>query len=677
MTDPRLNKLQPTMQPGAALVGGPGNGPRNAGLPTDLCAAATADAPGLDTRIRALAAAQRHRPPAGSCRQSLWISLFFDGTGNNLKADLPTLEHSNVARMFRAHPLEDDVRGIYRIYIPGIGTLFPEIGDPGKGPIPVVDTHNGMGAMGQKRLDWAFDQMRQLVAKAEARANNPTNKIEQICLAVFGFSRGATLARAFVRDLLDPKLHRTAIVDGKLQWTPGGYPLDIRFMGLWDTVASVGLPMSANNMARSVRSARAGAADAARRAVQGRDTPMLRAVDLAFGAPGADPAPGTNDGHAAWADGLAIPHWVTQCVHIVAAHEIRNSFPLDSVLRGTTKPPNCKEYVYPGMHSDVGGGYRPGEGGKGAASPAGSAAPEAVESLSLVPLRAMYDEALAAGVPLLAMGSKQWTKANDEDFRCSQILIERFNHYMKAIGPGGRLLGDEMLAHMRAYYAWRWWRIFRGRAAEGAAIDANEAVFERERAALAQRMHDLRWRIQQARNECSNATQQRTALAARHWQSTQVDPAALRRQLEPYDARIAAATAEIERAEAELAETTARHATLPTIGSLRANLTKFDQALLDDVVSILARLGADPALERQLRPHYRNLVETYLEEISNQGGLRDAQIQAFFDQHVHDSLADFDKDATLPSDPRVIYAGGDWKMRYALKAPAQPQAVLA
>jgi hypothetical protein len=45
--------------------------------------------------------------------------------------------------------------------------------------------------------------------------------------------------------------------------------------------------------------------------------------------------------------------------------------------------------------------------------------------------------------------------------------------------------------------------------------------------------------------------------------------------------------------------------------------------------------------------------------------LRDEKIIAFFDEHVHDSLAGFNTDSTLPSDPRVIYVGGDQKLDYA------------
>lgn len=43
----------------------------------------------------------------------------------------------------------------------------------------------------------------------------------------------------------------------------------------------------------------------------------------------------------------------------------------------------------------------------------------------------------------------------------------------------------------------------------------------------------------------------------------------------------------------------------------------------------------------------------------------DEGLVAFFDRYVHDSLASFATDATLPSDPRVIYVGGDNKLQFA------------
>ncbi|MFY0574605.1 phospholipase effector Tle1 domain-containing protein [Cystobacter fuscus] len=60
----------------------------------------------------------------------LRVSFFFDGTGNNLKADLPTDEHSNVARLYRAYR-EDASQDSICYYIPGLGTYFQDVNDPG------------------------------------------------------------------------------------------------------------------------------------------------------------------------------------------------------------------------------------------------------------------------------------------------------------------------------------------------------------------------------------------------------------------------------------------------------------------------------------------------------------------------------------------------------------------
>lgn len=59
-------------------------------------------------------------------------------------------------------------------------------------------------------------------------------------------------------------------------------------------------------------------------------------------------------------------------------------------------------------------------------------------------------------------------------------------------------------------------------------------------------------------------------------------------------------------------------------------------------------------------------MDAYENEYIHNTGLKDEKIISFFDSLVHDSLAGFAKDATLPSDPRVVYLGGDEKYRYAV-----------
>ncbi len=169
---------------------------------------------------------------------------------------------------------------------------------------------------GEERLKWAMKEVERRIKAAEARARNPVNKIRSINIALFGFSRGAALARAFALRIND-KCGRPAGRGGRWQ---GKYPTRLYFMGLFDTVASVG----ANAMLRKYS----------------REAATVSAVSPLLGALAVQVA-GNADGHMGWAGNLRIPAMVEQCVHYCAAHEIRNSFPLDTVLEEGKYPANC------------------------------------------------------------------------------------------------------------------------------------------------------------------------------------------------------------------------------------------------------------------------------------------------------------------------------------------------
>ena len=52
----------------------------------------------------------------------MWLSFFFDGTGNHKDRDFPQ-SHSNVAALFQAHK-DDPARGVQPFYYEGAGTPF-------------------------------------------------------------------------------------------------------------------------------------------------------------------------------------------------------------------------------------------------------------------------------------------------------------------------------------------------------------------------------------------------------------------------------------------------------------------------------------------------------------------------------------------------------------------------
>lgn len=562
------------------------------------------------------------RPTAvADCQQEPWLTFYFDGTGNNEKIDAPTHEHSNVARLFRAMPKDKPELGLMSFYIPGIGTPFREIGDKGG------SWKSAVAWGGQARLDWAWDRLQEQIAQAVARANNPVNKIRMIHVAVFGFSRGAALARAFA-----VKLQQVCQPSGA-GWVTrqGQHPIRLYFMGLFDTVASVGVPAAARKYQQEAVAA----------------TPLLGFLPVLVAS--------AADGHASWASDLHIPAMAERCVHHVAAHEIRNSFPLDTALQDGRYPANVLEVVYPGVHSNVGGGYRPGEGGR-LANPFGM--------LSAIPLQAMYDEAYKAGVPLRSVGKlmqanssadaaiyKDFYPVEKVDIETRNTLIRRFNHYMQAVSQGGAPIGKLVSAHMQLYFRWRIVDIGRKRLAAQSGqkdltaqrLSVMEAKWGQERAAKQARLdaveHEassLEIKASMLFNAAANtfAGAQREAYIKEAQQARQ-RAAALREQTVPLQAAIN---------------------TMPsTDGSLLKNMAQYDQQFMQDSQRVLS------AQKDKLRGFDKLLRQAWDEPVLN-----DPELIAFFDDYVIDSLAGFAKDRTRATEARVLYQGGDKEIKYTL-----------
>lgn len=598
-----------------------------------------------------------------TCRIKLRVTFFFDGTGNNRDADEPLNKSSNVARLFRAHPPTREAGGIYRFYIPGVGTYFPEIGDRG-GKLGLA-----MGKGGEARLDWAMRQLEKIINK-----HPPDNTLVELRLSAFGFSRGATEARAFANRVQARCEH----VGGRWHWKwRKPLPVHFSFLGLFDTVASVGLVDTVSipdALAVATGFGNLDLALAARR--RGKNTRLwdgtpagrlfsavTRAAgqgtgleSLAFGDPGANPAASSlAHGHSAWGDSIAIPDVVEKCVHFVAMHEQRNSFPCDLVRVDDVYPANCEEYVYPGVHSDVGGGYAAGEQGRSA---------DDAQKLSQLPLLHMHAVAIEHGVPL--QGVHEITQPEYKMFfQMAPILHKRWNHYMQTAGSGGRPLGQMVLAHTRLWYQWRFHRIRAYlQAIEGTnsgdtlpeedVIRAAEARFDEQRAKAQQRLDEAKAARDDARSRMAYA-----------WGALDEANTFRRRGL-PNDAAAKqaaydAARDEVERYEQRHNRARAELDAVPGSGAAQAIRT-YDLNLLRGV-KMLQKL-VDEKGDEHLRPHYRMVLGAYEAEFAGRG-LTDPDIIAFFNDYVHDSLAGFAKDLTLPSDPRVFYVGANDIVRYA------------
>ncbi len=394
-------------------------------------------------RMKALS----HQLPAklsNNCETRLQVGIFFDGTNNNMKLDFEDpppdkRKHTNIVKLFQAFPYKPE-SGSISYYIPGVGTPFPEIGDTNH-PSNSANLGSSFAEKGEHRIIWAMCQIvnaphehvkgakNLLITDSIAKATCDTlasatmsaalrrstfaswqNKLKsalrsnkphvvQINLSVFGFSRGAAEARVFVKWLLDVCERRGE------QYFFADIELNVQFLGIFDTVASVG---AANLMDNGVLA-----------------------------------------GHQSWADNaMEIHPAVRRCVHYVAAHEVRACFPLDSVRVKSHYPTNALEVMYPGVHSDVGGGYAPSELGVGQ---------RASDNLSIIPGRNMYDAARNAGVPLIAW--KDLPDAVVAAWSPSKELLLAYNNYLKAcdVSPGPVEVMHRK--HMSLYHSYRYkWR---------------------------------------------------------------------------------------------------------------------------------------------------------------------------------------------------------------------------
>lgn len=430
--------------------------------------------------------AENNRKNPYPCCKSLHISLFFDGTNNNEEQNTAAQppHPSNIARLYHATP-EDNDSGYYRYYMPGVGTPFPQIGE-----LDFSDEGLQFARGGEDRINWALlriiDALSHTLIKERLRDEDATQLIHsyqalasrygadpkfvkrnrqntfanllaplrakvktykptllKVKLFVFGFSRGAAEARTFVNwltQILDAELLKTTTERPEIL----GLPITIEYLGLCDTVASVGF---AHIVPQS-------------------------------------------DGHMGWADAsLALPDeakypgFIQHCYHFVSAHEQRLCFPLDSIRRTKGNyPARTWELLYPGVHSDVGGGYAPGEQGKSL---------QDSELLSQIVLHDIYATAFAIGAPLAVperflpndlkrmSPNRVMTGDTNSEFLINESLIERFNAWRSTLVPNSpsspaetytpQRLGQPLEQAVAEQMAWiTAWRI--GRFANGSYV---------------------------------------------------------------------------------------------------------------------------------------------------------------------------------------------------------------
>ncbi|TBU76578.1 Rhs element Vgr protein [Pseudomonas daroniae] len=439
------------------------------------------------------AAAKQGEEVPEPCCKTLHISLCFDGTNNHEPSDsiADPICTSNVARLFHAS-VEKTEEGFFRYYSPGVGTVFEEIKEylpsqtgligasggedrinwgltrliaalketlkgEGQEPLSLGQTQALVESMG---TNWAAsvlsggllengtrkrkaaiqpyeDELASLLEQRRSADEKP--EILALRLYVYGFSRGAAQARTFANWLMELTRRQNGEAS---EYRFAGLPISIEFLGLFDTVAAVGLadsaPFAAGHMDWASGTMRLPDED-----LQQACMPTGLPEDCGF---------------------------LKRCVHLVSAHEQRASFPLDSIRRreknadgtrndklaSTYRKDAWWEYVYPGMHSDVGGGYPPGDQGKARGGQG--------ELLSQIPLHHMYRSAFAAGAPLQVPSSalsdsekvEEWRimePKTEVEFSVSEVLVTRFNAWQQQAEAGSL---EEVIKREQALItAWR------------------------------------------------------------------------------------------------------------------------------------------------------------------------------------------------------------------------------
>jgi hypothetical protein len=271
----------------------------------------------------------------------------------------------------------------------------------------------------------------------------------------------------------------------------------------------------------------------------------------------------------------------------------------------------------------------------------------------------MYGFAKRRGVPMLA----EWNRDNDDDFNVDSTLRETYDCYLNAVGSFTSL-GAGINKHMELYYAWRFRTIKRkavGDRTETEAIRAQDSKYRKYDEALVKQVDAL------SGTEAGAMFSLSGMVAAQEMQTSSLDDTSVQSARSIKDADVDAARKKYANAHDERLKAKAKKDSLPNMTNLQAMLDLYDRQLLADVHAIRAVLqGASGKKKRSnLRPHYAALLEAYENEFEKNNGLKDERIFNFFDRYVHDSLAAFAKDATLPSDPRVVYLGGNEKYSYA------------
>lgn len=302
--------------------------------------------------------------------QKLRVGVFFDGTGNHTENSDTWSNICKLCMAYKDHIYNERIDAISeyepapctKIYKRGVGTDKDNHGE--------VDdmSGNGFGLGINIRLKGALNDLLDIL---NIFKKNYDTYPKYVYLDVFGFSRGAATARHFCNIMLQNHFKLSA--DKAIN----DINFSIKFLGIFDTVGSVGL--AGNSI-----------------------------------------EPGYS---------LHVDKKVEKTVHLIAEDEYRANFDLTSACHQDTDYPfsitinNVEEILIPGAHSDVGGGYS-------------SKLEHDVSNnhLAKIALKIMYEKGLKEGVPFLDLKDiflkeKRLEKNWQPDQTCEAMFINLKKFY--------------------------------------------------------------------------------------------------------------------------------------------------------------------------------------------------------------------------------------------------------
>ncbi|MFI8145598.1 T6SS phospholipase effector Tle1-like catalytic domain-containing protein [Acinetobacter sp. ABJ_C5_2] len=360
--------------------------------------------------------------PCKTCRVPVWVSFFFDGTGNNKAADAATLNQTNVVALFEAHKQEPE-KGIQKFYYEGIGTQFEfdkysevdtsKISAAARGlngkKIDITDpewrkkgySETGTGIVNIFRAGFAYgiqQRLQKAIFELIAYLDQIyTQKgITEINLSAFGFSRGAAEARIFMNWLEYAPNVTTQGAGSSKKLFYRGKPIKIKFLGIFDTVESIG------------------------NAGQNKNPQSYR---------------------------TRIEDYIEHSMHLVASLEMRQSFPLTPTGKPTAttvKGLVHDQKVYPGVHSNVGGGYMPMEQARNL-------------GLCRITLHVMYNRACAYGLKFFTLNELSSLKQRKATFTKFYAFDSKWqqdlNNFMAHV-KGGTSFEQQMQGQIALYHQW-------------------------------------------------------------------------------------------------------------------------------------------------------------------------------------------------------------------------------